>query len=57
MAVQINDAHVMDEWGLLFKLHVEWAKSDGKKRGRKGTRRQDSAEWQMPMEYSEHAYA
>ena len=31
--VQENDAHVMDEWGLPFKLHLEWAKSDGKKRG------------------------
>jgi hypothetical protein len=41
LAVQENDAHVMDEWGLPFKLHLEWAKSDGKKRGRKGARRTD----------------
>jgi hypothetical protein len=41
LAVQENDAHVMDEWGLPFKLHLEWAKSDGKKRGRKGARRAD----------------
>ena len=38
LAVQLNDAHIMDEWGLPFKLHVEWAKSDGKKRGRKGVK-------------------
>lgn len=41
LAVQENDAHVIDEWGLPFKLHLEWAKSDGKKRGRKGARRAD----------------
>jgi hypothetical protein len=42
--VENNDVYVKDEYGQPYKLNVQWANSNGKKRGRKTAKLGDNGQ-------------